>query len=75
MKINTDEVLKMFDINENKKRDVVAIHHAIENDIRLLSAELLRVIRLPFMSEAKRLQILYLDDLISKYEADLRKYE
>lgn len=56
-----------------KPKDRQARYHTLEQDIRCLSAELLRVIKLPFMSEAKRQHILYLDSLIAAYERDQKK--
>lgn len=58
-----------------KPKDRCRTYQTIEQDIRVLSAEILRLIKLPYMTEMKRNQIIYLDQLLAAYEQDQKKYE
>ena len=59
----------------DRPKDRCQTYQTLEQDIRCLSAEILRIIRLPYMSDEKRQQIIYLDSLLAAYERDQKKYE
>lgn len=82
MLISIKDLDRLQKIKVNEKRDVCLTHHAIENDIRLLSSEILRLSKLPYRSwgnldKIRRLddQIQYLEHMLAAYERDLKKYE
>jgi hypothetical protein len=49
--------------------------YAVENSIRLLSAEIYRLIRMPYANAKNKAQILYLEELLAAYERDLKKHD
>ncbi len=59
--------------SNNSKRDITAHAESIENCIRLLSAEIYRMSKLPYASKENRDKILYLDELLAAYERDAKK--
>lgn len=69
-------------IQVNRTRDVQPRYYTLEQDIKLLSAELYRLIKLPYTSRCNiekigsiESQIMNLEEIISAYQRDQKKYE
>jgi hypothetical protein len=73
--IQTSEIHKLYNPKIESKLDRTQRALVIDQCIRLLSAEILRLIRLPYSSQAKRDQIMYLDSLLAAYEKDYKANE
>lgn len=55
-------------------KDVAPTAAMIQDCIRQVSAEIYRIIKLPYMSAQNRAQIMYLEELLAAYEKDYEKY-
>lgn len=66
------------DINSNIQylngKDVAPTAAMIEECIRLVSAEIYRISKMPYATTENKHKILYLDELLSAYERDYQKY-
>lgn len=81
MKINTDEIIKNYEVQRNHL-DRTDRCHAIRHSISLLMTEILRVSKLPYSSwrDKERIksldqQIQYLEEVLAAYERDMKLYE
>lgn len=75
MRINNQNIQTHFDRKNITKKDISAIASVIENDIRLISAEILRLSRLPYASWGNMERIRSLDEQIRYLEEVLANYE
>lgn len=66
------------DINSNIQylhgKDVAPTAAMIQDCIRQVSAEIYRIIKLPYTTPQTKAQIMYLEELLAAYERDYQKF-
>ena len=56
-------------------KDRTPFYHVIQNNVRILSAEIYRLSKIPYYTKVNADRILYLEEVLSAYERDLNKFE
>jgi hypothetical protein len=59
----------------DKPKDRNGMYQVLEQDIRMLSSEIMRVVSDRFATDEKRKRLLYLEELLATYIQEQKKYE
>lgn len=75
MAVSYDKNLDSRYVVINKPKDRSGMYQVLEQDIRMISSEIMRIAVSRFVTDEKRKQILYLEELLATYVNEQKKYE